>query len=102
MNDPLNNACARFNAGLKMAMTAVHLLSDRGIEPSRILIDEHGARRPLIEIATPRDDAWLRGSAKSRVVIQGTAYIVMAAPFHGCQLEWKVVLPAEGQAVGHA
>lgn len=85
---PLNPVCTRFDSALKAAMAAVYHLSDHGCVPLRI---ELGDRRPVIQIEPPRDSTWLRGALKSRITINNTTRTVMAAPYHGCQLEWQVV-----------
>lgn len=83
---PLNPGCKHFNDGLKAAMAALHVLNDHGV---MVLSIELGDRRPVITICPPGDTRWIRGAMKSRTHSRGITRTVMAAPFHGCQLEWS-------------
>lgn len=82
----LNPACARFNEQLKHAMTAVHHLSDHQAAPRSITL---GGRKPVIVIDPPTDAAFIRGAMFRRERVGQVVRQVMAAPFHGCQLEWE-------------
>lgn len=81
----LNPGCKHFNDGLVAAMAALHVLNDHGVIVVSI---ELGDRRPVITICSPSDASWIRGAMKSRIHSRGITRTVMAAPFHGCQLEW--------------
>ncbi len=46
--------------------------------------------RPSIRILPPPVDGFLRGVVYSKTVIGNARLLMFAAPFHGCQVEWKV------------
>ncbi|WP_282258547.1 hypothetical protein [Stenotrophomonas sp. PS02301] len=77
-----------FNDLLQTAQGAVAQLAGHGCVPRSISIT--GAK-PLIVIDAPRDHAFLGGVQHVRrgggEMVNRT---VMAAPFHGCQIEWDV------------
>lgn len=86
-NNGLNPVCARFNNALMGAMAAIHHLSDHGCVPLEITLSD---RKPVITIEPPKDSDWIRGALKSRITTNMRTRHVMAAPFHGCQVEWEI------------
>lgn len=77
------------------AQGAVGQLADHGCVPRSISIN---GGKPLIVIDPPRDHAFLVGVQHVRKgggqMVKRT---VMAAPFHGCQIEWEVCTPTSVQ-----
>lgn len=78
---------AHYSNALVSAHDALSALAAHGICPRSITLTD---RRPVITIDQPRNSAWLRGATKSRITVNGRTRSVMAAPFHGCQLEWEI------------
>lgn len=83
----LNPVCARFNNALMGAMAAIHHLSDHGCVPLEITLSD---RKPVITIEPPTESEWLRGAMTRRITVNRQTHTVMAAPFHGCQIEWAI------------
>ena len=83
----LNPVSARFNEQLKAAMAALHHLDDHGCLVRSIRL---GDQRPVITIDRPAQHAFLRGAMRRRERIGQVQRTLIAAPFHGCQVEWEV------------
>lgn len=77
----------RFKGLLNTAHAAVEELALRNITPRQISL---GGDRPVIQIDTPAGEPWMRGAMRLRTRSGSTLRTVMAAPFHGCRLEWEV------------
>lgn len=71
---------------LIVVLSAVYHLGLRGCTVRRV---EVGDRRPVITIDPP-GDAWIHGAMRRRETVNGATRTVMAASFHGCNVEWTV------------
>ncbi|WP_368565530.1 hypothetical protein [Pseudoxanthomonas sp. UTMC 1351] len=87
MKTLLNAFNSPFNEGLHTALIALDRLDEHGCEVRAIDIQQ---RRPVITIDPPPSDGFLSGSMKRRITIGRVTRTVIAAPFHGCQVEWQV------------
>ena len=87
MNSLHNPASIHFNALLKAAMGAVHLLDESGLAIRDIRLT---GSRPVIEIDPPPVGSFLCGALRRRVTFCNVTRTVMATAFHDCQLEWEI------------
>lgn len=88
MNDRIRHAIgAALSAVVHLDM---HGCTVRGVEI--------GDRRPVIAIDPP-SDAWIHGGMHRRETVNGVTRAVMAAPFHGCQVEWVVTENRDREAM---
>lgn len=82
-----NPVSERFNGLLKTALDAIPLLDQHQVTVRAITC---AGSKPVIEIDPPPAGAFLRGAMRRRETVNRTTRTVMAAPFHGCQVEWEI------------
>lgn len=83
---------AAINSGLTAAMAVLHRLDDMGLTARGI--DVRGGK-PVIQIDPPPIHSFVRGAMRRRERRGNALHVVIAAPFHGAQIEWDAVRPME-------
>lgn len=83
---------AAINSGLTAAMAVLHRLDDMGLTARTV--DVRGGK-PVIQIEPPPVNSCVRGAMRRRERRGNALHVVIAAPFHGAQLEWDAVRPME-------
>ncbi|QHB72916.1 hypothetical protein [Stenotrophomonas sp. 364] len=74
-------------AQLQACHMSVQELARQGLCARRVCI---GERRAVILIDPPLANTFLHGAMRRRETINHVTRTVMAAPLHGCQVEWEV------------
>jgi len=85
---------AAINSGLTAAMAVLHRLDDMGLTARTV--DVRGGK-PIIQIEPPPIHSFVKGSMRRRERRGSTVHLVIAAPFHGAQLEWDAIRPTEAE-----
>lgn len=80
--------CNQFQAHLNTVQTALEQLAQRGMTPRQISLS---GDRPVIVIDPPADEHWIQAAMRRRVPSAHSTRTVLAAPFHGCRLEWECI-----------
>lgn len=81
---------AAINSGLTAAMAVLHRLDGMGLTAKSI--DIRGGR-PVVQIEPPPIHSFVKGSMRRRERRGNALHTVIAAPFHGVQIEWDAVRP---------
>ena len=81
---------AALNTGLTAAMGVLHRLDEMGLTAKSI--DVRGGR-PVVQIEPPPIHSFVRGAMRRRERRGNALHTVIAAPFHGVQIEWDAVRP---------
>lgn len=86
----LSRGAAALNSGLTAAMAVLHRLDNMGINVRGV---EVRCGKPVMQIDPPPVNAFLRGAMRRRERRGNVQRTVIAASFHGAQLEWDAVRP---------
>lgn len=82
----MSYANAAIKASTGVLLSAMPHLEQAGIELREVHIT---GRKPRIVIEPPHADSFITGAMRRRETICGVTRTLMAAPFHGCQIEWE-------------
>ena len=86
----LSRGAAALNSGLTAAMAVLHRLDNMGINVRGV---EVRGGKPVVSIDPPPINSFIRGAMRRRERRGDVLYTVVAAPFHGTQIEWDAVRP---------